>query len=199
MATAAQGTSAVVEKAPKKQVVVDVAAPSRREFLYYIWGGSMALLLGQATAGLIWFALPRFREGEFGGTFRFSGGDIPAAGEPPLAIPEGRFHIAHLEDGRLVTLYGVCTHLGCLPKWDDPNVRFNCPCHGSQYNRDGTWITGPAPRGLDRFRTTVSFTNGEVEQQDEVGTPIPVNGREISEIAIDTGDRVNGPAHGVTL
>ena len=27
--------------------------------------------------------------------------------------------------------------------------KFMCPCHGSQYNFDGTHIAGPAPRGLD--------------------------------------------------
>ncbi len=195
MATAA---SAVVERAQKKQVVVEVAAPSRREFLYYIWGASIVLLLGEATAGLIWFALPRFKEGEFGGTFRFTGEDIPAAGDPPLAIPAGRFHVAHLEDDRLVTLYGVCTHLGCLPKWDEGTIRFRCPCHGSQFNGDGTWITGPAPRGLDRFRMTITFTDGEVITQ-ETGAPVALNGREIASLAIDSSDKVIGPGQGVTL
>ena len=59
---------------------IQVAAPSRREFLYYIWGASMALLLGQTSAGLIWFAFPRFKEGEFGGTFAFNPEELPGAG-----------------------------------------------------------------------------------------------------------------------
>ena len=42
---------------------------SRREFLYYIWGASIALISLQATGLLVWYLLPRFREGEFGGTF----------------------------------------------------------------------------------------------------------------------------------
>lgn len=199
MATVAQGTSAVVERAPKKQVVVEVAGPSRREFLYYIWGGSIVLLLGQATAGLVWFALPRFKEGEFGGTFRFAGADLPAAGDAPLAVPSGRFHIAHLEDDRLVVLYGVCTHLGCLPKWNEADVRFRCPCHGSQFERDGAYIEGPAPRGLDRFHLTINFADGTSVVQDADGTPIPLNGKEIVEILVDSGDKLLGPGHGVTL
>lgn len=196
MATAAKGSSAVVERAPKKQVVVEVAGPSRREFLYYIWGASIVLLLGQSTAGLIWFALPRFREGEFGGTFRFSGADVPSAGDAPLSIPSGRFHIAHLEDDSVVALYGVCTHLGCLPKWDEGTVRFRCPCHGSQFRGNGTYIEGPAPRGLDRFLLTVTFTDGS-EASNPDGLPIAVNGREIASLAINTGERITGPAHGV--
>ena len=33
---------------------------------------------------------------------------------------------------------------------------FECPCHGSQYNRVGEKKGGPAPRGLDRFAMTVA-------------------------------------------
>ncbi|NJN55513.1 MAG: hypothetical protein HC804_12610 [Anaerolineae bacterium] len=38
---------------------------SRREFLYYIWGASIALYLAQFAGLMIWFLIPRFREGEF--------------------------------------------------------------------------------------------------------------------------------------
>ena len=42
---------------------------TRREFLYYIWGASIALFVVEFTGLMVWFMLPRFREGEFGGTF----------------------------------------------------------------------------------------------------------------------------------
>ncbi|MBI4848543.1 MAG: ubiquinol-cytochrome c reductase iron-sulfur subunit [Nitrospirae bacterium] len=40
----------------------------------------------------------------------------------------------------------ICTHLGCIvspTEWG-----FQCPCHGSKYNKDGKVIGGPAPRPL---------------------------------------------------
>jgi cytochrome b6-f complex iron-sulfur subunit len=40
----------------------------------------------------------------------------------------------------------VCTHLGCLVALTDEG--FQCPCHGSAYNKDGKVIAGPAPRSL---------------------------------------------------
>lgn len=43
----------------------------------------------------------------------------------------------------------ICPHLGCRFIWDDSNTRFACPCHGSQFNKDGDHLAGPAPRGLD--------------------------------------------------
>lgn len=190
MATVAQNQGAVVKKTPKQQVVVEVDAPSRREFLYYVWGASMVMLLGEGVIAFIWFALPRFKEGEFGGTFPFSGDVIPVVGGAPLQQPAGRFWLSNTERG-LVVLYGVCTHLGCLPKWVAINNRFECPCHGSKFELDGTYISGPAPRRLDRFTTTIVFADGtSLSNGGALGAPIPIEGREVVEVRVDTGGRI---------
>lgn len=195
MATATKGKSATIERAAKEEVEVSVSAPSRREFLYYIWGASVVLLLGETTAGLIWFALPRFKEGEFGGIFRFPPDEVPDQDSAPLSQPAGRFWVSNSGDGFLA-LYAVCTHLGCLPKWVPLNDRFECPCHGSKFEINGTYIAGPAPRNMDRFRATLTFDNGDVETTDSEGNPIPLNGRQIVDISIDTGDLIRGEPHG---
>lgn len=174
---------------------VQVAAPSRREFLYYIWGASMALLLGQVGAGLIWFALPRFAEGTFGGVFTLAPDKVPLPDTAPISVPEGRFHITQ-PGGGLLALYGVCTHLGCLPKWSETNERFECPCHGSKFELSGEYIEGPAPRNLDRFRVTVVFADGTELTTDGDGAPVPLDGRTITGIRVDTGDRIRGATHG---
>lgn len=195
MATLTAGEAKqVAPRAKSAGEQVEVAAPSRREFLYYVWGASIALLLGQATAGIIWFALPRFKEGTFGGVFNFAPERLPSPGVTPVTVTEGRFHVIVDDFGGLNTLYAVCTHLGCLPKWSSVNVRFECPCHGSMFELDGTYIQGPAPRGLDRFQTVVTFDDGSTATNDG-GTPIPLNGRTVTSIAIDTGARILGPQH----
>ena len=48
-------------------------------------------------------------------------------------------------------LYQKCPHLGCRVPWCVTSQWFECPCHGSQYNRVGEKKGGPAPRGMDRF------------------------------------------------
>jgi cytochrome b6-f complex iron-sulfur subunit len=174
---------------------VQVAAPSRREFLFYIWGASIALLTGEAAAGLIWFAFPRFKEGEFGGTIVFDPEDLPAVGAPPSTNPTGRFHITNTDEG-LRALYQVCTHLGCLPKWVPTNTRFECPCHGSKFELSGEWIEGPAPRHLDRFIATVVYADGTTAETPSDGGPIPLDAnRQIAEIRINTGARIVGQTH----
>ena len=183
----------VARAAPRPSV--QVAAPSRREFLYYIWGASMALLLGQTSAGLIWFAFPRFKEGEFGGTFAFNPEELPGVNAAPTSVPAGRFHVTWTSEG-LRALYGVCTHLGCLPKWVPTNHRFECPCHGSKFYLSGEWIEGPAPRNLDTFVTTVTYADGSAAETPAGGGPIPLDPeQEITSIQIDTGARIIGDLH----
>lgn len=195
MATASVTTTKAAQPAEAKPGV-QVSAPSRREFLYYIWGASIALILGEVGAGLVWFALPRFKEGEFGGTFTYEGDAIPQSGDAPINIPSGRFWLVNLpESTGFLSLYGVCTHLGCLPKWVPLNNRFECPCHGSKYQMSGLWIEGPAPRSLDRFKTTVTFEDGTTAETDASGDPIPTNGKKIVKIAVNTGARIKRNGH----
>ncbi len=61
--------------------------------------------------------------------------------------------LAGMEAG-FVALYQKCVHLGCRVPSCATSQWFECPCHGSQYNRVGEKKGGPAPRGLDRFATT---------------------------------------------
>lgn len=44
-----------------------------------------------------------------------------------------------------------CPHQRTALRWDDSDHRFQCPKHHSQYQPDGTFITGRATRGMDRF------------------------------------------------
>jgi cytochrome b6-f complex iron-sulfur subunit len=64
-------------------------------------------------------------------------------GEPTLLLSG--------EDGTLqdFALQAECTHLGCLVgPWNPLTQRFVCPCHGSEYRRDGSVERGPAPKPL---------------------------------------------------
>jgi cytochrome b6-f complex iron-sulfur subunit len=198
MATASPAQTTSAAPAKSAAPAVDVSLPSRREFLFYIWGASIVLLLGESTVGLVWFMLPRFKEGTFGGIFKFDPARLPAIPDTaPVSEPAGRFHVSYVNEG-LVVLFGVCTHLGCLPKWVDTNHRFECPCHGSKYNLDGTYIEGPAPRGLDRFEMTVTFNDGTTADMQGQPEPISLGGRsveDIVEIAINTGSKISLPPH----
>ncbi len=53
-------------------------------------------------------------------------------------------------------LNAVCTHLGCVVPWNAAQNKFICPCHGSQYDRTGKVVRGPAPLSLALAHTEVS-------------------------------------------
>jgi cytochrome b6-f complex iron-sulfur subunit len=83
--------------------------------------------------------------------------------------------LAGMEKG-YVALYQKCVHLGCRVPWCGSSQWFECPCHGSKYNRVGEKQGGPAPRGLDRFPLDVTGGNIIVHTDNlQIGPPIGTN------------------------
>jgi cytochrome b6-f complex iron-sulfur subunit len=71
--------------------------------------------------------------------------------------------VSGMEQG-FVALSQKCPHLGCRVPWCQTSQWFECPCHGSKYNRVGEKQGGPAPRGMDRWPLSVSGGSVEVDQ-----------------------------------
>ena len=42
-----------------------------------------------------------------------------------------------------------CPHLGCALKWNKSEHSWDCPCHGSRFQEDGTLIDNPATGSID--------------------------------------------------
>jgi len=119
------------------------------------------------------YAYPRIMAGAFGGKFRLDQkASAFTVNDEPLLVPDGKFYIVKVapesaiqpvpdEDGqvnpaRIMAIYQVCVHLGCLVPYIPTEKLFICPCHGSTYQRDSQYVRGPAPRNLDQFRVQVS-------------------------------------------
>jgi cytochrome b6-f complex iron-sulfur subunit len=188
---------------------------TRREFLYYIWGASIALVTAESVGAIVWFLIPRFKAGEFGGVFTVDASKLPAVDSGPAEFPAGRFWLVNLGQKTLSdprqpsdytahqgvsALYKVCVHLGCLYKWVPTNNRFECPCHGSKYLVNGVRIDGPARRNLDVLVVQAVDANGNVlaetkrgdtNSDPEAGAPIVVPDGTVA-LRVDTGKRVIG-------
>lgn len=57
--------------------------------------------------------------------------------------------------GNLFALSAICTHLGCIVKWDKNKEELFCPCHMAKYDLNGNVKSGPAPKALFALKTNV--------------------------------------------
>ena len=195
-------------KPPAVAVDVETLGVTRRQFLNR--GVVTLFTLGLASFGgsMLAFLWPTL-SGGFGskiraGTLEEILGQI-ADKKEPFYVAEGRFYInpypkdavakakgiaayGAVIDGYaagVVALYQKCVHLGCRVPWCPTSQWFECPCHGSQYNRVGEKKGGPAPRGLDRFVVSVDAGVVNVDTKSIiVGPPIGTN---------TTGQEAEGP------
>ena len=54
-----------------------------------------------------------------------------------------------------IVMSNICTHLGCRVRWVADKDGFYCPCHNGVFAKDGSVVSGPPPRSLDRFESKV--------------------------------------------
>ena len=140
-------------------------------------------MYARASASTIGFIWPNL-SGGFGGKvkigtlsdLKLANTALPIADGFPAYVPEARAYIVLMDPGRqqfvagedtsgagnalnVRALYQRCPHLGCKPNPCLKNFWFECPCHGSRYDRLGIKAAGaqygPAARSMDRFSASV--------------------------------------------
>ncbi|MGQ0520396.1 MAG: ubiquinol-cytochrome c reductase iron-sulfur subunit [Actinomycetota bacterium] len=193
--------------APRAPMDPDALGVTRRQFFNRSIVGFFTLGLsgfGAASIGFLWPTL----SGGFGAKIKVGKldeilGDIRSKREPfylaeartwiapypadAVGKAEGAYEGAVLDGMKegVVALYQKCVHLGCRVPFCKSAQWFECPCHGSRYNRAGEKKAGPAPRGLDRFGVEVSGGVLSVDTSTLIqGPPIGTN---------TTGQEAEGP------
>jgi cytochrome b6-f complex iron-sulfur subunit len=156
---------------------------SRRTLLRRSIGGAALLWLTEVAAGSIGFLWPNSKGG-FGSVIEIgtladikaANSSLPIAEGFPAYFQNARAYVMLVDTSRqefvagedkagdgtalnVRTLYQRCPHLGCKPNPCLKNFWFECPCHGSRYDRLGIKAQGiqygPAPRSMDRFSIKV--------------------------------------------
>ena len=73
-----------------------------------------------------------------------------APGEGDIVSLAGEKVAGHRrDDGSLVAVSPVCTHLGCQVNWNRAERSWDCPCHGSRFSPEGDVLQGPAVHRLE--------------------------------------------------
>jgi len=194
---AGEGAAVVrpAEEAAKPAGAKTTKVVTRREFFRRSWLASLGLFAAEFGLATIAFLWPNLKGG-FGATFTVGTVDeiLGAIEETnqPYYFGAGRFYIVpydgsgkdeatgtdypsqRVETDGLMPLYQRCVHLGCRVPFCLQSQWFECPCHGSKYNRAGEYQLGPAPRGMDRFKIAI----------------------EGDQVTVDTSEIVQGPPRG---
>ena len=126
------------------------AALERREFLRDAAGLALGILVGLGLSPARAAALPIVHR---------TGRREPGSGDCNYPVPASDGATIDKEHQViLVRFRGVayafalsCPHQNTALRWLAPEGRFQCPKHKSQYQPDGTFITGRATRNMDRM------------------------------------------------
>lgn len=72
-----------------------------------------------------------------------SGAIFPFGSKPAIVV--------RAAGGELSAFSAVCTHLECTVQFKADTSQIWCACHNGLYDLAGSVISGPPPRGLERF------------------------------------------------
>lgn len=143
------------------------AGLTRRRFCQLTGAAACAAAGGGAAVLTADFLQPRVL---FEPPTRFTAG-------PPEALDVGavvanetfRAYVVRAREG-FHALSSVCTHLGCITRYQPDDGVIACPCHGSRFDLDGEVLAGPAPRPLPRFQLALT-SRGEIEVDTSLVVP----------------------------
>ena len=83
-----------------------------------------------------------------------TGGDVKAVEDIPpgqgAVVRRGltKLAVSKSTTGEVTTLSAVCPHMGCIVQWNPGESSWDCPCHGSRFDAQGTCLHGPSVANL---------------------------------------------------
>ena len=141
------------------------AAPTRRKFIGWVSTGALVVSGGVMAAFAGIFLKPRVTYGP-AKKFRVGRPGDFSSGSQIAYVKQGV--VVRREGDEFAAISTICTHLGCTVNATD--IGFECPCHGSTYDRRGANVAGPAPSPLEWYQLTLA-PNGELEVDKDKKVP----------------------------
>jgi cytochrome b6-f complex iron-sulfur subunit len=135
---------------------------SRRRLIVYAWIGAAAIVVSELIFGTFAFLWPR-RKGPKVETVFIAGKVSDFKVGEVVPFRKERAFILKTEAGFLA-ISAVCTHLNCIVNWNEMLKKFECPCHGAKFNRNGEVLEGPPPRALDLYKLQIVAGNVVVDR-----------------------------------
>ncbi len=135
---------------------------TRRRFLSFLFGLATAIGLGAFVAPLVRYAYPVIKPEEYPKIKVASVSDVTSDGVR-FDYQDVPSELIQLNNKSFAAYSLVCTHLGCIVKWEANNHIFHCPCHGGKFDETGKNISGPPPKPLTKYKISVQGNDIYVE------------------------------------
>lgn len=78
-----------------------------------------------------------------------------------ISLDGERLAVYRAGNGDFSVLSAVCPHMKCLVRWNGAETTWDCPCHGSRFDIDGSVIEGPAYHPLQQHEVPRSDQGGK--------------------------------------
>ncbi len=127
----------------------------RRDFLKnFVIVGTLLVAIGLFFRNLWEYIYPPKKKKKYHKYLVAKIDSVPVGRAKEIKLGKTPVFVVHLPDGYRV-FSGICTHLGCIVRWEEEKQRFFCPCHKGIYDKTGKVIGGPPPRPLDQYKVEV--------------------------------------------
>ncbi len=130
---------------------------TRRRFLGMSAAFFSAIGAAMMVIPIFQYLWPRQESAGEGGarSMKFPAGEVPIGDAKFIRFLNKPAVVIRPNEQELVALSVVCTHLGCVVKWDEKSNELRCPCHGARFDTSGTVLGGPAPAPLPSFSARI--------------------------------------------
>ena len=144
---------------------------SRREFIKGLGIiSTVVVAMGTFVYNSFSYLLPDRKEKTYHKYLVAKGNEIPVGKAKEINLGGKPVFVVRLEEGYKV-FSGVCTHLGCIVRWEENKSRFYCPCHQGIFNKQGEVTGGPPPRPLDEYQVELDNNLVFIKVEDKLEGP----------------------------
>jgi cytochrome b6-f complex iron-sulfur subunit len=131
---------------------IDYSLVTRRTFLNTLFGGWLVAFLSGSLYAICRFAFPTLgKEPDFVLLKAKDFMDISPNSVKPFAWGGKVGLFLKKDNGSVVALKGVCTHMECNITYKPTEKKFYCACHKGWFDENGKNIEGPPPKPLEFF------------------------------------------------
>jgi len=136
----------------KPDTIETGSKPTRRRFLEWVGKFSFFAAFGGIFTSTLRFMLPNVLYEPPTSFIIGTPDDFPP--DSATFLEDSRLYLFRRSEG-LFAISSICTHLGCNVRWGEDSNGFECPCHGSSFDKNGKNTGGPAPKPLRWLKLTL--------------------------------------------